>query len=163
MGSLANEFLYRLNPPFFNMRKKVKVFVVEPNSTYETEYVLKDSNGKLVFYSDPEKSSRNPKVISDENGNVSLGTKNVSTGQPAYVWFRGEQFAYPMAIRDTIARAEDEDAMATMLIEHGKLIERGKWQKADSGIDKTRQIMIIVCILEILIGIGIWQILGALK
>lgn len=163
MGTLLNEFLYALNLPFMGMNKKVKVFVIESNATYETEFVFKTQEGKLEFYLGIENVHKNPKILSDEKGNIASGTKNASTKQLAYVWHRGEKFAFPLALRDTIARAEDEDAQAQMLIEHGKLVERGKWQKNDLGIDRTKQLMIAVLVIEIAIAVGIWQVLGALR
>ena len=161
MGTLTNELLYKLNLPLMGMNKKIKVFVIEPNSTYETEYVFKDKDGYLQFYSKVEELIKNPKIVSDDKKNITPGTKNASTGQTAYLWYRGEKFAYPLASRDTTARTEDENTILIQAVEHGKLIERGKWQKTDLGIDKTRQMLLIMIAVEIGIAVGVWQILGA--
>lgn len=162
MGTLTNELMYKLKLPFLGYSKKVKCLVVEPNSTYETEYIDKDQTGKLLFYPGTENYSKNPKIVGADDGHILPGTKNASTNQPCYVWYRGEKFCYPLASRDMLSRSEDEDAQAIMLIEHGKLIERGKWQKQDTGTDKTRQILIVIFAINVMVAIGVWQVLGAI-
>lgn len=163
MGTLTEEFLYTVNPPTMRMRKKVKVFKIYPNGMYDITFVEKSKTGRLIISKDLAQSSKeNPLCVSPDGKESGLGTVNASTQQPAYIWYEGEKFAYPLAMRETLPRNQDEDMLHDNAFEEGRLFERKNLQGKDVSADRIAKLIALNVLVSVGIAIALWQLLGKL-
>jgi len=171
MGSIMNEVLYKIDPPGMKMRKKSKVFVIESNGTYETNFYKLNEFGVLEIYSGEDNKKNNPTIISRDlirrEGKVFeqpvVGTRSGSTGQPAYIWWRGEKFAYPLANRNTSPRNEDEDTRSNNMFELGKEYMRKRLYNQKEGVQNDLKLVILILVVLSIVNVVMnWQVLGAL-